>query len=261
MNAGAPLASQVIASNDLVTEYVKHLSNKPRSNDGVIDIGAFELEDGQIPDLVISTASLPSGTAGTAYSGSIAATGGAAPYQWQVVSGGLPPGVTLSQSSGALSGTPTTAGSFTFGAQVTDAQVPADTATRTLSISIAAAPPPPPPPASVTITTTSLSDARRNKNYSATLAATGGTPPVRLESGGGHAAAGTVVERCDRRHQRSRDNARYLRVYGSGARQSIDAGGRAESALDRGPAVAPRNRLDRRRAVGQGKAAPPDAEI
>ena len=54
-----------------MTEYVKHLGRKPRPSDGVIDIGAFELEDGQIPDLSIATASLPSGTVGTAYSASL----------------------------------------------------------------------------------------------------------------------------------------------------------------------------------------------
>jgi Putative Ig domain len=57
--------------------------------------------------------------------------------------------------------------------QATDAQAPADTATRNLSIAVAAAPQPDP----LVITTTSLPNARRNKNYSATLAATGGTTP------------------------------------------------------------------------------------
>jgi hypothetical protein len=143
----------------------------------VIDIGAFELEDGQPQDLLISTASLPSGTSGTAYTARLAAAGGVAPYTWLVASGSLPPGMTLNQSTGGLSGTPSAGGTFAFDARVTDAQAPADTATRTLSITIASAPPPPPPPAPVSITTTTLPDARRNKNYSASLAATGGTTP------------------------------------------------------------------------------------
>jgi hypothetical protein len=57
--------------------------------------------------------------------------------------------------------------------QVTDAQVPADTATRALAITIAAAPQPDP----LVITTTSLPAARRNRNYSATLRASGGVTP------------------------------------------------------------------------------------
>jgi hypothetical protein len=48
-------------------EYVKHQSSKPRSNDGVLDIGAFEMEDGQPADLALTTSSLPDGTVGTSY--------------------------------------------------------------------------------------------------------------------------------------------------------------------------------------------------
>jgi hypothetical protein len=54
--------------------------------------------------------------------------------------------------------------------------VPADTAAKTFLIAIAPVPPPP-PPAPVTITTSSLPSARRNKNYSETLTAAGGTKP------------------------------------------------------------------------------------
>ena len=174
-NAGAPLAGEAIPENVLANEYVKHQGSKTRSNDGVLDIGAFELEDGQVPDLSITTASLASGTTGAAYSATLAATGGIAPYAWLIAGGALPPGVTLTQSTGALAGTPTTAGTFNFNVQATDAQVPADTASKSLAITIAAAPPPPPSP--VVISTTSLAAARRNKNYSATLAASGGTKP------------------------------------------------------------------------------------
>ena len=57
----------------------------------------------------ISTSSLPNGTVGTAYSQTLAATGGTSPYSWTVIAGSLPSGLTLS-SSGLISGTPTTAG-------------------------------------------------------------------------------------------------------------------------------------------------------
>ena len=58
-------------------------------------------------------------------------------------------------------------------ARVTDSQVPADTATRSLMLDIAAAPAPNP----LVITTTVLPSTKRNKNYNRTLAATGGTTP------------------------------------------------------------------------------------
>jgi len=175
-NAGAPLAAVVLPEPGVGYEYVKHQGSKLRSNDGVLDIGAFELEDGQPPpvsDLAITTSSLTGGTAGTFYSAALAASGGIAPYAWSLAGGSLPDGVSLS-STGAITGTPTQSGSFPFTAQVSDAQVPADVATRSLTLTVAAAPPPVP---ALNITTTGLPSARRNKNYSRAVSATGGVAP------------------------------------------------------------------------------------
>lgn len=58
---------------------------------------------------------------GEAYSYTYVATGGTAPYTFSVVSGTLPPGLTLNSTTGVLSGTLTTAGSYSFGVKVTDA--------------------------------------------------------------------------------------------------------------------------------------------
>lgn len=58
---------------------------------------------------------------GEAYSYTYVATGGTAPYTFSVVSGTLPPGLTLDEDTGVLSGTLTTAGAFSFGVQVMDA--------------------------------------------------------------------------------------------------------------------------------------------
>jgi len=86
--------------------------------------------------LSISTSSLPGGTAGTAYSQTLAASGGTAPYRWSY-SGTLPPGVAVT-SAGAVTGTPTTAGTYSFTVLVSDAK--SATATKALSVTIAAAP-------------------------------------------------------------------------------------------------------------------------
>jgi hypothetical protein len=70
-----------------------------------------------------------------AYSQSLAATGGTAPYTWNIASGTPPPGLSLS-GTGVLSGTPTTAGDYTFTVRATDAA--SQTATQSLDITVAA---------------------------------------------------------------------------------------------------------------------------
>ncbi|NGM51977.1 autotransporter domain-containing protein [Caulobacter sp. 602-2] len=66
------------------------------------------------PTLTITTAAgLPAATQHTAYNQAIDTAGGTAPYQYSVVSGATPPGITLG-GGGVLSGTPTAVGSYNF---------------------------------------------------------------------------------------------------------------------------------------------------
>lgn len=72
------------------------------------------------PPLAVSTTSLPAATVGATYSQSLSGTGGVPPYTWTISGGALPTGLTMS-SSGVISGTPTTAGTFAFSVRLTDA--------------------------------------------------------------------------------------------------------------------------------------------
>jgi hypothetical protein len=71
------------------------------------------------PTINLGPPGLPDGTVNHSYSKTITASGGNSPYTFSVSSGSLPPGLTLSPG-GVLSGTPTTAGMFTFTVQATD---------------------------------------------------------------------------------------------------------------------------------------------
>jgi len=71
--------------------------------------------------LSMQTAKLPEGSVGAPYSSSLAASGGTAPYTYQITSGALPEGLSLNHSSGLISGTSLQSGSFAFTASVTDA--------------------------------------------------------------------------------------------------------------------------------------------
>jgi hypothetical protein len=76
-----------------------------------------------LPALVLSPATLPEGTYGTAYSQTLTATGGAGgPYTYAVTNVNLPAGLSLSplRTGVVLSGTPKAAGSFSFTLTATD---------------------------------------------------------------------------------------------------------------------------------------------
>ena len=83
----------------------------------------------------VVTTSLPAGTAGTSYSATLAATGGTTPYRWSISSGSLPAELSLNANTGAITGTPTVAGTSNFTVQATDANNL--TATQPLSIVVA----------------------------------------------------------------------------------------------------------------------------
>jgi hypothetical protein len=90
--------------------------------------------------LQVTTTSLPVGGMGASYSATLQAAGGASPYTWGTISGKLPTGLSLSTSTGTISGTPSVAGSFAFGVQVKDFK--AATASSNLSINVSTNPPP-----------------------------------------------------------------------------------------------------------------------
>ena len=135
----------------------------------------------------ITTSSLPLGNSGKAYSTTLQASGGTAPYSWSISSGSLPAGLTLS-SSGQISGTPTTAATSSFTVKATDSSSPAQSKTASLSITVTTAATP------VQITTSSLSGGQVNSSYSITLTASGGTSPYSWSISSGSLPAGLSLD-------------------------------------------------------------------
>ncbi len=118
------------------------------------------------PVITVSPASLPNGIVGVSYGQTVSGSGGTLPYDFAVTSGALPGGLTLS-SSGIISGTPNTAGSFTFEISATDAQGCVGVRSYTLSISCP----------SIVLSPTTLPNGIAHSSYSQTLTASGGTSP------------------------------------------------------------------------------------
>jgi len=83
--------------------------------------------------VTITTTNLLSGPANVFYSAQLSATGGRPPYTWSVT-GTLPVGLSLTASNGAISGTPTTPGTYNFTATANDST---GTASQPQNLSIA----------------------------------------------------------------------------------------------------------------------------
>lgn len=88
------------------------------------------------PPLTITTGALPNATVGVAYSATLAASGGTAPYAWSLAPGAtLPAWLTLT-ADGTLSGTPDVTGNVDTVMEVADASVPAQVVDSALGFSV-----------------------------------------------------------------------------------------------------------------------------
>lgn len=114
-----------------------------------------------------SPASLPAAPVGAPYLQALTvATGGTQPYAFAVVSGALPPGLSLT-GTGVLSGTPTVAGTYTFLVEATDANF----CTGKIGYILVIDP-------CIVIAPTTLSSGVVGSAYIATLTATGGSGAI-----------------------------------------------------------------------------------
>ncbi len=140
--------------------------------------------------ITLSPPTLPNGSVGTPYNAVVVASGGATPYTYAVTAGSLPPGVTLAPATGALSGTPTAGGLFSFTITATDNN--GCTGSQAYSITITCPP--------FTFSPLILPDGAVGTAYSQTITVTGGTGPYTFAINGGalppgltlDAAAGTI---------------------------------------------------------------------
>ena len=100
------------------------------------DTQALSITISPAAPLNITTTSLPNAKKNKAYSQTLQATGGLTPYTWSLASGTLPPGLSLNSSTGVISGSATSTGTWPFTARVTDSQVPPATDDQPLSITV-----------------------------------------------------------------------------------------------------------------------------
>ncbi|MEA0762536.1 putative Ig domain-containing protein [Xanthomonas campestris pv. campestris] len=136
------------------------------------------------PPIVVAPSTLPAATRGTAYSQTLSASGGTAPYTYALASGALPAGLTLA-SNGTLSGTATVEGSFNFTVTATDAG--SFTANQAYSLTVAGP--------NLVLPASSLPAGTAGQAYSPSITpATGGTAPYSYALTAGALPTGVVVD-------------------------------------------------------------------
>lgn len=145
--------------------------------------GIITITSATCPTIIVSPATLPDGAAGSAYSQTITASGGTAPYTYSVTSGSLPAGVTLS-SGGLLSGTPTFGGTYGFTITAIDAN--SCSGNRAYSWLVTGCP-------QITLSPTTLPNGTMGSAYSQTVTASGGTAPYSYAVTSGAVPTGTTL--------------------------------------------------------------------
>ncbi len=115
--------------------------------------------------IMLAGGPLPLGVIGNAYATALSVAGGVTPYAWNIIGGALPPGISLSATTGAIAGTPTTAGVSTFTVQVKDSLGAIATAAESITVDAGLA------------LTTVLPTGTVGTAYNAAITAAGGASP------------------------------------------------------------------------------------
>ena len=94
-----------------------------RDQVGATDTETFTINVEPARPITVTTQGFTNGRVGEFYCcGNLFADGGVPGYTWAIIAGALPPGLSLQRSPGRITGTPTTAGSFTFTVRPTDSR-------------------------------------------------------------------------------------------------------------------------------------------
>lgn len=171
LGTSSDLAGSILALTSITLTTSASVSGQLLARNGAVtlDTGTVGVCAEVCPPITLSPATLPTGgQPALPYSATILATGGTAPYTFEVTDGTLPDGLTLSLA-GLLSGTPTTSGTSVFTITATDANGCKGFRVYTIRINPAACP-------TLTILPDLLPNTVLGTSYSQPITASGSTP-------------------------------------------------------------------------------------
>jgi hypothetical protein len=173
IGTGTSFAGDILALTSITLTTGANTSGRALARNGAVTLDTNNVNScGAVvcPIITVNPPTLPSGTVGTAYNQIVSASGGTSPYTFSVSSGALPTGLILNAASGAITGTPTTAATFTFTITATDAAGCSGSRPYTISIASPGCP-------VITLNPSTLPPGVVGTPYAQSVAATGGTAP------------------------------------------------------------------------------------
>ena len=132
VDANLPVTADLTGLSAATTYYVR--ASATNADGTTVSVSGSFTTDPTPLVVTTTTGALTTGVVGTAYSRTLSAAGGTAPYTWAVIGGSLPAGLSLDATTGTVSGTPTTAGDESFTIEVTGGNAQSDSKAFSLSV-------------------------------------------------------------------------------------------------------------------------------
>lgn len=170
LGTGTTFAGSILALTSITMNTSAGGSGQLLARDGAVTLDTVDasLCVPACPAITVDPSVLPTGELGVPYSQAITASGGSAPYSFAVTAGMLQPDLSLDPSSGLLSGTPLSTGTWVFTITATDANGCQVSKAYTILVNPAPCPP-------ILVTPPTLPDPVPGSFYSQVISATGGT--------------------------------------------------------------------------------------
>lgn len=189
IGTGTSFAGDILALTSITLTTGANTSGRALARNGAVTLDTNNVNTCGVivcPIITVNPATLPDGIVGTPYNQIVSATGGTAPYTFSVSSGSLPTGLALNGTTGAITGTPTTAGTFTFTITARDANGCLGSRLYTVTIAAAGCP-------VITLNPATLPPGIVGSPYSQAVTATGGTAPYAYAISSGALPAGLTI--------------------------------------------------------------------